>query len=209
METNSEMYRHVLKRFDSQTQYLLMIIKNTYVQSLMRFTAIRDNIYDLHSSLFNMISDEQMNVLLKKQKRLYYITNELYTQVNSDYDLYLSLLNSCQSNEMLIALLEETKNNLLTLKREAQEILKHMEVTIGYIGGFRNSLKSFKDLIKNDESEEYTMILLEKEHDCHIYMKMRKSLIKESKRIYETDKQWNNTLMRLNERIERLKSIYE
>ena len=53
------------------------------------------------------------------------------------------------------------------------------------------------------------MILLEKEHDCHIYMKMRKSLIKESKRIYETDKQWNNTLMRLNERIERLKAIYE
>lgn len=209
METNSEMYRHVSKRFDSQTQYLLMIVKNTYEQSLIRFTAIRDNIYDLHSPLFDMINDEQMNVLLKKQKRLYYMTNELHMQVNSDYDLYLSLLNSCQSNEMLIALLEETKNDLLTLKREAQEILKHMEVTIGYIGGFRNSLKSFKDFIENDKSDIYTKVLLEKDHDCHIYMKMRKSLIKESKRIYETDKQWNNTLMKLNARIERLKAIYE
>ena len=39
-------------------------IITTYEQSLMRFTTIRDNIYDLHSSLFNMINDEQMNVLL-------------------------------------------------------------------------------------------------------------------------------------------------
>lgn len=208
MEKNSEVYQKALKFYDKKEQYLLLVIIKVFEQSLLRFTSIKEVIYDIRPTLFEIINTKQKDILLKKQKGLYYHSKELNVMIDFYFDKYILLLNDALPEDMLLSLYEDTKRNLLAIKKDAHEILKHAEVSIGYIDGFCKSFKSLRELSKKNKDKAFIRSLKNKEHDYAIYRKVRKTLIAESKRIQTLDKQWDSVLMKINVHMEQIRRTY-